>query len=88
MGRDNLSRRTVLKGIGAAGMVSVAGCTGGETGATIGMANSETGPLSTFGQRNTRGKEIALSDINETGVLGGDLSISVEDTQSESGQTG
>jgi branched-chain amino acid transport system substrate-binding protein len=85
MVRENLSRRTVLKGIGAAGMVSVAGCTGGESGATIGMANSETGSLSTFGQRNARGLEIALSDINETGVLGGDLEVIVEDTQSDSG---
>jgi len=85
MVRENLSRRTVLKGIGAAGMVSVAGCTGGESGATIGMANSNTGSLSTFGQRNKRGKQIALDDINETGVLGGDLEIIEEDTQSESG---
>lgn len=86
MVREQLSRRTVLKGVGAAGMVSIAGCTGGSgSGATIGMANSETGSLSTFGQRNARGLEIALSDINETGVLGGDLEVMVEDTQSESG---
>ncbi len=49
------------------------------------MANSETGSLDTFGQRNARGKDIALADVNETGVLGGDLEISVEDTQSDSG---
>ena len=86
MARETLSRRTVLKGIGAAGMVSVAGCTGGGgSGATIGMANSETGSLATFGQRNARGLEIALADINETGVLGGDLEVIVEDTQSDSG---
>jgi branched-chain amino acid transport system substrate-binding protein len=76
----------VLKTLSAAGMLSVAGCVGGGgSGATIGMANSETGSLSTFGQRNERGKNIALEDVNETGVLGGDLEIIVEDTQSESG---
>ena len=76
----------MLKTLSAAGMLSVAGCVGGGgSGATIGMANSETGSLSTFGQRNERGKNIALEDVNETGVLGGDLEIIVEDTQSESG---
>jgi branched-chain amino acid transport system substrate-binding protein len=76
----------MLQGVGAAGILSLAGCTGGGSGgATIGMANSETGSLSTFGQRNARGLEIALSDINETGVLGGDLEVIVEDTQSDSG---
>jgi branched-chain amino acid transport system substrate-binding protein len=87
MVQKRLSRRTVLESIGAAGALSLAGCTGvgGGSGATIGLANSETGSLSTFGQRNVRGKEIALADVNETGVLGGDLEIVVEDTESDSG---
>lgn len=82
-----LTRRDVLKStgaLGAAGMVATAGCTGGGgSGVTIGMADSQTGSLSTFGQRNERGRKIALEDVNEVGVNGGDLTIKVEDTQSD-----
>lgn len=91
MAREDFTRRAVLKTSGAltaAGMVGTAGCLGGiggGGGATIGMANSLTGSLSEFGERNKRGKEIALEDINEVGVLGGDLSITVEDTESKEG---
>lgn len=91
MSREIISRRDVLKTSGAltaAGMVGTAGClsdVGGGSGATIGMANSLTGSLSAFGERNKRGKEIALEDVNEVGVLGGDLTIKAEDTESSEG---
>ncbi len=51
---------------------------------TIGMADSLTGSLSAFGERNQRAKELALTDVNEAGVKGGTLNIIVEDTQSTS----
>lgn len=91
MSRDRSTRRDVLKTSGtlvAAGVVGTAGCLGGVSGGggvTIGMADSLTGSLSEFGTRNKRGKEIALEDVNEVGVLGGDLSIQVEDTESSEG---
>ena len=51
---------------------------------TIGMADSLTGSLSAFGERNQRAKNLALADVNEAGVKDGELEISVEDTQSTS----
>lgn len=87
-----VDRRTVLKGAGAlgtAGVVGLAGCAGEGGGGggtfTIGMANSQTGSLSTFGERNQRGKQLALEDVNEVGLRGGELEVIEEDTQSESG---
>ncbi|MCD2205062.1 ABC transporter substrate-binding protein [Halobacterium sp. KA-6] len=58
---------------------------GGNTGPyEIGMVDSLTGSLSAFGQRNQRGKDLALADVNEVGVNGRDLNIIVEDSGSES----
>jgi len=48
------------------------------------MVDSLSGSLSAFGQRNQRGKEIALDDINSVGVSGGELAISQQDDQSTS----
>ncbi|MFB6072202.1 MAG: ABC transporter substrate-binding protein [Halobacterium sp.] len=84
----NLTRRDVLKGSGAAGLAATAGCInlgGGGSGGpyTIGMVNSLTGSLSAFGQRNKRGKELALADVNETKIGGRELDIIVEDSQSK-----
>ena len=84
-------RRRFLRAIGGTGTVTaLAGCTsfgGGENGGTtaIGMANSLTGSLDAFGDRNERGMEMALSAINDVGLRGGELEIVVEDTQSEPG---
>lgn len=57
---------------------------GGDTGGTftIGLANSVTGSLSTFGERNDRGKQLALEDINDVGLRGGELEIQEADTES------
>ncbi|MFC7070870.1 ABC transporter substrate-binding protein [Halobaculum lipolyticum] len=61
------------------------GSGGGDSGPyTIGMVNSLTGSLSAFGQRNQRGKELALSAVNDVGIGGRDLEIIEEDSQSES----
>ena len=51
---------------------------------TIGMVDSLTGSLSAFGQRNQRGKDLALADVNEVGIGGRDLEIIVEDSESQS----
>ncbi len=56
----------------------------GETGAyEIGMVDSLTGSLSAFGERNQRGKDLALQRVNEVGIDGRDLSLIVEDSESE-----
>lgn len=51
---------------------------------TIGMVNSLTGSLSAFGERNKRGKALALEDVNAVGIGGRDLAIKAEDSQSTS----
>ncbi|MFB6081913.1 MAG: ABC transporter substrate-binding protein [Halanaeroarchaeum sp.] len=86
--RSSVDRRTVLKGIGGASIAGVAGCLGGGGGEdlgpyTIGMVDSRTGSLSAFGQRNKRGMEIALDDVNSVGIGNRKLEITVEDSQSK-----
>jgi len=91
-GNKGLRRRDVLKGTGAAGILATAGCVdlggGGDSGPyQIGMVDSQTGSLSAFGERNQRGRELALSAVNDVGIGGRELSISVQDSQSQQ-QTG
>jgi len=91
-GNKGLRRRDVLKGTGAAGILATAGCVdlggGGDSGPyQIGMVDSQTGSLSAFGERNQRGRELALSAVNDIGIGGRELSISVQDSQSQQ-QTG
>jgi len=98
MPRDTITvdRRTVLKLTGAAGLTGLAGCSttedsGGSGGGggtpsgpyEIGMVDVLTGSLSAFGERNQRGKDLALSAVNEVGIDGRELSITVEDSGSE-----
>jgi branched-chain amino acid transport system substrate-binding protein len=62
-----------------------AGGDGGSDGSyTIGMVDSLTGSLAPYGQRNKRGKELALADVNAAGVGpdGAKLKILVEDDES------
>jgi branched-chain amino acid transport system substrate-binding protein len=47
------------------------------------MVDSLTGSLSAFGERNQRGKDLALARVNELGIDGQDLDIIVEDSGSE-----
>jgi len=57
----------------------------GESGPyEIGMVDARTGSLSAFGQRNQRGVELALETVNEVGIGGRGLDITVEDSESES----
>lgn len=57
--------------------------TAGDSGPyTIGMVNSLTGSLSAFGERNKRGKALALEDVNAVGIGGRKLEILAEDSQS------
>jgi branched-chain amino acid transport system substrate-binding protein len=91
--RELSTRRQILKRIGiagTAGIASTSGCLGdggGSGGGTykIGFANSETGSLDTFGQRNERAKTLAVQAINDVGLRGGELEVATEDTQSEEG---
>ncbi|AFK18915.1 ABC transporter substrate-binding protein [Haloferax mediterranei ATCC 33500] len=51
---------------------------------TIGMVDSLTGSLAPYGERNTRGRELALEAVNEVGIGSNDasLNIAVEDDES------
>jgi len=89
----NVDRRTLLKLAGAAGITGLAGCSttdqaGGESGSPggayeIGMVDASTGSLSAFGERNQRGKDLALSAVNDVGIGDRELNIIVEDSGSE-----
>ncbi|MFC7027329.1 ABC transporter substrate-binding protein [Halomicroarcula sp. GCM10025710] len=61
---------------------------GGDGGSSgpyeIGMVNSLTGSLSAFGQRNQRGKELALEAVNDVGIKDREPAIIEEDSESES----
>jgi branched-chain amino acid transport system substrate-binding protein len=50
---------------------------------TIGIVNSLTGSLSAFGQRNERGKELALAAVNDVTINGRELEIISEDSESQ-----
>ncbi|MDX1747658.1 MAG: ABC transporter substrate-binding protein, partial [Halobacteriales archaeon] len=67
----NINESTPTEGSGSAGPYE------------IGMVNSLTGSLAAFGQRNERGMELALESVNEVGIGGRDLSIVVEDSESQ-----
>jgi branched-chain amino acid transport system substrate-binding protein len=102
-----VDRRSVLTGLGGAGVVLAAGCVGttdeddGSSGDDdsasddgssgnggdpyrIGMIDSLTGSLADFGERNQRGKDLALEDVNEIGINGRELDIIVEDSEGNS----
>jgi len=82
-----------LKTSGVAGLAAFAGCIsasdddngGGDDGEdyAIGMVDSITGSLSAFGERNQRGKDLALARVNELGINDRELEIIVEDSGSE-----
>lgn len=86
MVRQNISRRAFCATVGAAGIVSVAGCLGDDDGYEIGMVDSISGSLAPYGERNERGMELALEDINAAGLRGEELSIIREDDESTEGE--
>ena len=51
---------------------------------TIGMVDALTGSLSAFGERNQRGKDLALGRVNAAGIDGRELDIIVEDSEGQS----
>lgn len=97
--KQNLNRRTLIKASGVAGMTAFAGCIstsdgdnggdddggddGGDGAYSIGMVDAETGSLSAFGERNQRGKDLAVARVNELGINDRELDIIVEDSGSE-----
>ncbi|PSP81490.1 ABC transporter substrate-binding protein [Halobacteriales archaeon QS_1_68_20] len=88
-GGSNSSRRRFLRAVGAAGLgTAVAGCLGGGGGPyEIGMVDALSGSLSPYGDRNQRGVDFALEDVNAVGI-GEDereLDITVEDSESSEG---
>ncbi|MDS0283081.1 ABC transporter substrate-binding protein [Haloarcula onubensis] len=85
---NSVDRRTMLKLTGGVGIAGLAGCSspGGSSGSeayNIGMVDAQTGSLSAFGERNQRGKDLALSAVNEVGIGDSELQITVEDSGSE-----
>lgn len=88
--RPRLTRRSVLQATGAAGLTAgIAGCLGDEAADedepyVIGMVDSRTGTLEPYGERNERGKQLALEHINDVGIGPNDreLEVHVEDSES------
>lgn len=82
----SLTRRDALKAAGATMMVGgLAGCLGDDDDAyVIGMVDSRTGSLEPYGQRNERGKTLALQHINSVGIGDDDLPLEVDVQDSES----
>ncbi|PSQ35354.1 ABC transporter substrate-binding protein [Halobacteriales archaeon QS_9_70_65] len=84
-----ITDRRGLLASGAAGLALAAGCVsttddggdGGDGSYTIGMIDAETGSYSAFGERNRRGRELALAAINDVGIDGRELEIAVEDSK-------
>lgn len=90
---QTVDRRDVLAGIGGTGLVFAAGCIGttddddgefDEDEYRIGMVDSLTGSLADFGERNQRGADLALEDVNDVGINGLDLELIVEDSEGNS----
>ncbi|MFC6757738.1 ABC transporter substrate-binding protein [Halomicroarcula sp. GCM10025894] len=82
----SIDRRTMLKLTGGVGIAGLAGCSGsggGEEAYEIGMVDAQTGSLSAFGERNQRGKDLAVSAVNDVGIGGSELQVTVEDSGSE-----
>nr|WP_276250390.1 ABC transporter substrate-binding protein [Halomicroarcula sp. SHR3] len=70
-------------GVGIAGLAGCSGSGGGEEAYEIGMVDAQTGSLSAFGERNQRGKDLAVSAVNDVGIGGSELQVTVEDSGSE-----
>lgn len=79
-------RRPFLKAVGAGSAVAVsgiAGCVGGQDVGTyqIGLVNPYSGDLAPFAERNDRGSELAVREVNEELVNGNELEVLSEDSQ-------
>jgi len=82
-GGDGTTTTTAGDGDGTTTPGETTTTTGGAAGPyTIGMVDSLSGSLSAFGERNQRGKDLALADVNAVGIGGRELRIQVEDSES------
>lgn len=79
----NLNRRNMLKGIGAAGVVSVAGCLGGEDpDARVGVLQPATGDLGDLGEPIQDAGALPGVQLEDLGVEY-EIDIRREDTETE-----
>jgi len=86
------TRRRMLKGLSAAGVVGAAGCTGGGGGSSgefvVGANVPLSGGNSLIGDTMVNSAQIAVDEINDNGGLAGtDVSLTSEDNESDP-QTG
>ncbi|WP_248895857.1 ABC transporter substrate-binding protein [Haloplanus halobius] len=88
MSDRSVRRRQFVKAAGAAGIVGLAGCSGGG-GSGGGSGDSIlVGTLAPFSQglgwvgpNAARGRDVALADINDAGLLGQEVEINEQDTE-------
>lgn len=90
--RGGTRRRSLLQGVGAAGVALTAGCLGGngdedDDVITIGSLQPLSGPFTPWGNAHQAGLEFAVNEINENGgVLDQELRIVETDTESDAGE--
>ncbi|MFC6961066.1 ABC transporter substrate-binding protein [Halocatena marina] len=72
-------------GSGDSNNSSDSGSGGGNNAISIGLVTPQTGTLAPYGQRNQRGKKLALNAINDVGIgsNGRTLDVLVEDSESK-----
>lgn len=88
----SMNRRPLLKTMAAGGATAaLAGCldslTGGDGGGStydVGLVNPYTGDLAPFADRNDRGSDLALNEINDEKVAGGTINKLTEDSETTS----
>ncbi|MFC3960098.1 ABC transporter substrate-binding protein [Halovivax cerinus] len=80
-------RRSVLKVAGAAGVGTLAGCTGGggDDGLTIGALQPLSGNFAPWGSVHQAGLEFAVDEVNDEGFLDQELTVESTDTESDAG---
>ncbi|WP_336361448.1 ABC transporter substrate-binding protein [Haladaptatus sp. ZSTT2] len=97
----SISRRSALRGLGAASLVGLAGCTGGSNNGdggdgggasgpdkiTIGLQADMTGVLASYGYWHKRVLEGYVEELNANdGINGAEVELVVEDTATDSKQ--
>lgn len=80
-------RRQFVKAAGAAGIVGLAGCSGGGSGGgsgdsiLVGTLAPFSQGLGWIGPNAARGRDVALADINDAGLLGKEVEINEQDSE-------
>lgn len=78
----------MLKGTGAAGVGTLAGCLGGDDGGdglTIGALQPLSGNFAPWGSVHQAGLEFAVQEVNDEGLLDQELQVESADTESDAG---